>query len=212
MTVTYTDGTNPYQPSAVPVEGQPQRPNSLNGITFAVCIVFLIFGVLGILGGIAGTAALFIGQAIVGSLADQNADMKSTAQQMSIAFHPIGLLLMALSLLASIAMAVGGGMGMARKLTGAKLIRNTALFLVFFKIAESLWGVYVQMQNMPIARKQFEDQLAKTPNADPKLGSFIDALMYGGMALGFCIVLAFVVFYVFCFVHMGKQSTLAQFK
>ena len=102
-------------------------------------------------------------------------------------------------------------MGLQQKRLGANLIRFVSGFMLFFKVAETVYGCVVGYLSIGPIKEQTIKQMPAQPANGPDMGMFIEIGMFVGLGIAVLFGLIMFIFYLFSFLSFSKQETLSQF-
>ena len=204
--MSFDQNANPYRPtsfSAEPSSSGVRRP--LQGYAKVACIFFIILGSLGLLQFL-GTIAQFV----IAAVAPQQGQVDPNS------IFPGAMIIAGIVALVnaavSVAEIVGGVFGLQQKSRGANLIRNISIFMVIWKLIETLYGVVVGYLVTGLIKDQVLEQMQNQPNPPPMdMGPVVEIGMFIGLAVAAIFGLTMLLFYLFTYLYFRKPQTIAQF-
>ena len=199
-----TDSTyNPYTPISTPDQSRPGGKLPLRGFVKVVCIFFIVLGALGLL----QTLQSIVGIGMVLSAGEEQFNPMNIFPGAMLVTILIGLVNFAVS----VCEIAGGVMGLQQKRLGANLIRFVSGFMLFFKVAETVYGCVVGYLSIGPIKEQTIKQMPAQPANGPDMGMFIEIGMFVGLGIAVLFGLIMFIFYLFSFLSFSKQETLSQF-
>jgi hypothetical protein len=195
---------NPYLPANF---GTDQRTGKLplQGYAKVACIFFIILGSIGLLQTMGTFASLAINAVVPQPGQPDVNNIFPGAIVFAIAFALINFGV-------SIVEILGGILGLKQQRKGANLIRNTSVFMLVFKVVETVYGVVVGFVFMGEIKAQMLESMDKQPNRpEMDMGWVLDIGLYVGFGFAIAFGLIMFLFYLFTFLHFSKPATMAQF-
>jgi hypothetical protein len=195
--------TNPYQPTEIPESAPHTLP--LHGYSKFVCIIFIILGALGLMTTMQsaiGFAYLLLAQP-EGGMGIKPPFPGAIFVSMFIAF---------INFIVSVVEILGGVQGLKQRRIGAKLMRGVSAFMMVFKLIETGFGAVYSYMSVDAIVAQATKDIANQPNKPPfDMEQFMQIAIFIGIGLTLAFGLAMFAFYLFNFLHLRKDRTLAQF-
>lgn len=216
--------TNAYAPSASAF-AQDQLNMQIGGFTKFILIVFIVFGALGTFGGCIGVVQTVIGIVFAGAMDAAAAAPEATPAEIAVqdAIKVLGnpypgAMFVALTqqivmLLASVAMGIGGIMGMQGKRIGLSTVRWTSAFMVLYKCLETAYAVGVISMVFSTIKSLVIDRLKEMPEQPEfDVGQAADIMLYVVLAMVVLWGLFLIALYSISYLHTSKANVQAKFK
>lgn len=213
---------DPYSTHQTPTQN-PSAPAGnlkLRGSTKTFAIILLVLGIWNAFTAISAPIFAAIGQAFLSIAAKSNQDERANEQlsraatELGNVFSPLSLTILAITFLLALGMILGSIGTLRRQLRGARLLRLCAGLMAIFSFFQSGYQIFTLIKNRDVMMQDFENQMNRGGGnqAPPGMENFaqmifiLQILFAGGFAL------AFILLYIWSYLHFSKDSTLAQFE
>lgn len=212
---------DPY--STPPATTKPTSATSakqkLKGSTKTFAIILLVLGIWSTFTAISAPIFAAIGRVFISVAAEGNQDERAkeqlarAAQQLDDVFGPLSLTLLTITFLLGLGMIIGSIGTLRRQLRGVRLLRTCAGLKAIFSFIQSGYQIAMLIGNRDAMMQDFESQLNRggENQAPPGMENFAQVIFVFQIILAVVFALAFILLYVWAYLHLSKDSTLAQF-
>jgi hypothetical protein len=223
MNAEFDNPLNAYQPPAPGAdESQQKQPGA--GRVKAICIVAIVLGCLGVFSALGGMVGLLFGQQIQGAMSTPNQpgmppemvqaqrDMERDLYAIQNRFLPINAVLIALLVLVSAGLLIGGIQSLRRVTPGRKVLVAACSAAIVFELLRGIVQVVIQAQTISMTMQHTERMLdagGGPPGMAEMAMTVARVAIIVGIVFGVLWMLAKLVFYGISVWYLRKPSVVA---